>query len=316
MKVFVTGGAGFIGSHVCEKLVSLGHEVIAIDNFDPYYGKGQKIANISPLKKSKKFHFLEMSILSPEFPAYLKESGADSIIHLAARPGVRPSLADPFIYQKINVEGTLRVLEACRIADISNLVSISSSSVYGNCKTKPWKETDTPLPASPYGASKLAGEAYVRAYHELYSISAKCLRYFSVYGERQRPDLALALFANAMMENKPIRMFGDGSSLRDYTYISDAVDGTISALLANPDFEIFNIGNSKPVALKRLINLLEQNLGVSAKIERLPEQKGDLSDTYADISKAKKMLNYSPKVGIEWGVKKYIEWRKKAWIGK
>ncbi len=308
MRVLITGGAGFIGSHVCEALLQKGDEVFCIDNFDPYYERELKERNLRALKGNSEFQFQEADVTSADLKQLLKENNIEKVLHLAARPGVRPSISDPFVYQKINVGGTLNMLEAAVSAEINNFVYVSSSSVYGNCDKTPWKEEYEPLPASPYGASKLAGEIYVKAYSQLYGLNTSCLRYFSIYGPRQRPDLGIAKFTKAILEKEPVQMFGDGSTMRDYTYISDAVEATLSALDREFKFEVFNIGNSNPVKLQQLIKLLEQSLGKNASIMQLPEQKGDLRNTYGDISKATKLLGYSPKVRIEEGINNYVNW--------
>ncbi|MFH1443285.1 MAG: GDP-mannose 4,6-dehydratase [Candidatus Micrarchaeota archaeon] len=310
MAIMVTGAAGFIGSHLSDFLLKNNENVVGIDNFDQYYDEETKRKNLSILEGRVGFKFQLLDVRNPNLSKSMKDHGIEKICHLAARPGVRPSLKDPFIYEEINVKGTLNTLEAARKADVKQFVFVSSSSVYGNCKQIPWKEEYVPQPASPYGASKLAGEAYVRTYAELYGMKTSCLRYFSVYGPRQRPDLALAKFSIAIMKGDELPVFGDGSALRDYTYISDIVEGTASALNKSFTFEIFNLGDSNPVRLDKLISLLEKECGRRAKIKRLPIQEGDLKNTYADISKAKKMLDYSPKVKIEQGIKKYFEWLK------
>ncbi|MEK6843066.1 MAG: NAD-dependent epimerase/dehydratase family protein, partial [Candidatus Micrarchaeota archaeon] len=239
---------------------------------------------------------------------FLLDNEVEKLVHLAARPGVRPSLPNAKLYEEINVAGTLNMLEASISSNIKNFVFISSSSIYGNLAKTPWKEEFDPMPNSPYAASKLAGEAYVKTYAELYSLPTSALRYFSIYGIGQRPDLAIAKFSNSILDGKFIEMFGDGKAMRDYTYISDAVEGTISALNKKFKFEVFNIGNSNPIPLHELISLLEKNLEKKAIIKKLPPQKGDLPNTYADISKAKRMLNYSPLIKIQEGLKIYCKW--------
>lgn len=309
MKILVTGGAGFIGSHLCKALLDGGDEVLCIDNFDLFYPKEMKMANLQGILKLPRFKFIEMDVRDLALKKILRQEGIETIVHMAARPGVRPSVSDPYVYEDINVKGTLNALEAAAAGNVSNFVFISSSSVYGNCKVTPWKETYEPLPASPYGASKLAGEAYVRTYSELYGLNASCLRYFSVYGASQRPDLAIAKFSDAILKDREITVYGDGSAKRDYTYVSDAVDGTVLAVKKRFGFEAFNIGNSNPIGLLELIKILEQNFGREARVRHAPEEKGDLKNTYADISKAEKLLGYRPKVGIAEGIKKYAEWK-------
>ncbi len=309
MAILVTGGAGFIGSHLCERLLA-GGKVVCVDNFDPFYPEKLKRRNLEPLLGNDDFVFLEADVRDGGISKLLKSHEFDAVIHLAARPGVRPSLKDPFAYEEINVKGTLNMLEFAVASGVKKFIFISSSSVYGNCPKTPWKEEYEPLPASPYGASKLAAEAYVRAYFELYGLKAACIRYFSVYGPRQRPDLAIAKFTDAITKGGEIEVFGDGSAMRDYTYITDAVEGTVLALKKQFKFEIFNIGDSNPVRLDGLISIIEQNTGRKARIRRLPEQKGDLKNTYADISKAAKLLGYSPKVGIDAGIREYVGWLK------
>ncbi|MBI5224915.1 GDP-mannose 4,6-dehydratase [Candidatus Micrarchaeota archaeon] len=304
MSILITGGAGFIGSHLTKALLDRGETIVSIDNFDPFYSKQQKLENLAQLK-GKNFKFHEMDVRDIGMKKFLLDNSIEKIVHLAARPGVRPSLPNAKLYEEINVAGTLNMLEASISANIKNFVFISSSSIYGNLAKTPWKEEYDPQPNSPYAASKLAGEAYVKTYAELYGLPTSALRYFSIYGIGQRPDLAIAKFSYAILAGKPIEMFGDGVAKRDYTYISDAVNGTISALDKKFKFEVFNIGNSSPIALHELISLLEKNLGKKAKINKLPIQKGDLPNTYADISKAKRMLNYSPIIKIQEGLKIY-----------
>jgi UDP-glucuronate 4-epimerase len=310
MNILVTGAAGFIGSHLCERLLANGHEVTGIDNFDPFYDRDIKEANLEGAFKHKNYHFAERDIRDQSGIEKLLEARAtDVIVHLAARAGVRPSIADPAGTYDVNVNGTLFLLEAARKSSVKKFVFASSSSVYGNNEKVPFSETD-PVddPISPYAASKKAGELLCYTYHHLYDMDISCLRFFTVYGPRQRPDLAIHKFARLIREGRPIPVFGDGSMQRDFTYIDDIIQGVVAAMERCRGYEIFNLGESKPIRLDVLIREIEKALGMTAQIERHCEQPGDVKQTYADIRKAKTMLGYQPGADITQGLKHFADW--------
>lgn len=308
--IMITGGAGFIGSHVCDVLLSKNKFVICVDNFDNYYNPKIKEENIKNCLKNENFKLYRVDITNyKELRKIFLSHKIDKVIHLAARAGVRPSIKNPFIYEKVNVEGTLNLLELAKEFKVKNFIFGSSSSVYGINKKVPFSESDkTSKQISPYAVTKKAGELLCHAYSHLYSLPIICLRFFTVYGPRGRPDMAIYKFTKLISENKEIEMFGDGNSQRDYTYITDIINGIISALDKEFKFEIINLGNSKTVKLKYLISLIEKELNKKAKIKQLPVPKGDVPITYADISKAKKLLNYNPKVKIDQGIKRFVKW--------
>ena len=309
MSVLVTGGAGFIGSHVCEKLLKNGEEVVCIDDLNDYYPPKQKKANLKHLEGDS-FHFSKKDIRDKEEVEKHLE-GVSSIIHLAARAGVRASIENPSTYQEVNVLGTLNLLELCREHDIETFVFGSSSSVYGINGKTPFSETDyVGKQISPYASSKLAGESLCHAYSHLYGIKCPVLRLFTVYGPRGRPDMAVYKFTKAIDKGDPIPVFGDGTSRRDYTYVSDIADGILSAWEKKPSFDIFNLGDSNTIELRYLITLIEDAIRKKAVIDEKPMQPGDVPITYADITKAEKRLDYKPKVEIEEGIKKFVEWYK------
>lgn len=314
MSVLVTGGAGFIGSHTCDALLARGDEVVCVDNFNDYYDPEVKKANIAGCIEHQGFRFYTADILNQEtLQQICLENDIGGIIHLAARAGISPSLDDPNIYHEVNIRGTLNILELARQREIQNLVFGSSSSVYGGNTKVPFAETDkTDRPISPYAATKKAGELLCHTYHHLYGIDISCLRFFTVYGPRGRPDMAPYIFTRAIAEGSTISRFGDGTSSRDYTYIDDIVAGVIAALDADHDFEIFNLGNSEPVELNEFIRVIEEVVGRDARIRQLPEQPGDVSITYADITKAKEMLGYDPQTGIKEGMQRFYDWYKET----
>jgi UDP-glucuronate 4-epimerase len=314
VNFLVTGGAGFIGSHVCERLLLSGHSVWAFDDLNDFYDPQLKRRNLEDIGSlSKPFVFAQGDVTDR---AALDDLFArvkfDQIIHLAARAGVRPSLEAPALYQRVNVEGTVNVLEAARRAGVGKVTLASSSSVYGvNCKV-PFSESDPVFSAiSPYAASKLACEALGHVYHHLYGMDVAMLRLFTVYGPRQRPDLAIRKFTRLILEGKPVPFFGDGSAARDHTFISDILDGVMACTRQRFGFEIFNLGESRTVTLSRLIELIEDALGEKAVIDRQPLQPGDVPVTFADISKARSKLGYNPRVGIEEGILLFVDWFKK-----
>jgi UDP-glucuronate 4-epimerase len=311
-RIVLTGGAGFIGSHLAERLLDVGHELVIIDDLNDFYSPAIKRRNLSEIavKGPFEFHEINVSDLDPLRLA-IGSSPPEIIIHLAARAGVRPSLEQPLLYEKANVLGTLNLLELAREYAIPQFVFASSSSIYGATSRVPFSESEAnPNPISPYGVTKLAGEKLCYCYSQLYSIRTVCLRFFTVYGPRQRPDLAIHKFARLIHEDKEIPQFGDGSSLRDYTFISDIVDGIMAALGVQGSFEVFNLGNSHPISLGRMIQLLEQNLGRKARIKVQNLQPGDMLFTHADLSKATERLGYVPRVSFEEGLARFVSWFK------
>jgi len=311
MKILVTGGAGFIGSHLCERLLRAGHAVWALDDLNDFYDPSVKRRNLEEIHGlGGPFALVEGDITNRSAVNKLfQEVQFDQVVHLAARAGVRPSLEQPALYQRVNVEGTANLLEAACLHGVRKLVLASSSSVYGVNSKIPFAESDPIFtPISPYAASKLACEALGHVYHHVYGMDIAMLRFFTVYGPRQRPDLAIHKFAKRIIAGQPIEVFGDGSTARDYTYISDIIDGIMACTDLEFGYEIFNLGGSQPVTLSRLIELLETGLGKRAIIKSLPEQPGDVPRTWADVSKAGRLLGYAPKVGNEDGIGRFIEW--------
>ncbi len=311
MNFLVTGGAGFIGSHVCERLLQTGHAVWAFDDLNNFYDPQIKRHNLRDLQAlAKPFEFMHGDLTDRAALDELFGSVRfDQIIHLAARAGVRPSLAEPALYQRVNVEGTVNVLEAARLTGVKKITIASSSSVYGVNAKVPFAESDPIFSAiSPYAASKLAGEALGHVYHHIYGLDVVMLRFFTAYGPRQRPDLAIHKFAKLIHAGKPIPVFGDGSTARDYTYISDIVDGILACTRQTFGYEVFNLGESQTVTLSRLIELLEAALGKKAILDRQPLQPGDVPITFADIAKARAKLGYSPQVKIEQGIPLFADW--------
>ncbi len=309
-RFLVTGAAGFIGSHVSEALIARGHEVTGIDNFDPFYARDVKERNLSGLQKLRGFRFVEADVARDPMPL----EGIEAVIHLAAKPGVRPSLEDPASYMEANVTATARLIDAARRVGLNRIVFGSSSSVYGNATPAPFAE-DKPAvsPISPYAASKRAGELVAHAFAHLYPVKIICLRFFTVYGPRQRPDLAIHKFTDLIARGRPVRMHGDGSSERDYTYITDCLDGILAALewtarAAPGTIETVNLGGGERVRLDRLIALIAQALDQEARIERYPDQPGDVRLTDADLEHAGRVLGFKPRVGIEAGIRKFVDW--------
>jgi UDP-glucuronate 4-epimerase len=314
MNFLVTGGAGFIGSHVCERLLHDGHAVWTFDDLNPFYDPQLKRRNLRDIQSlAKPFEFIHGDLCDRAALDELFGSVKfDQVIHLAARAGVRPSLAEPALYLRVNVEGTVNLLEAARKNGVKKIVIASSSSVYGVNAKVPFNEGDPIFSAiSPYAASKLACESLGHVYHHVYGLDVTMLRLFTVYGPRQRPDLAIRKFATLIDAGKPIPVFGDGSMARDYTYVTDTVDGIIAATQKEFGFQIFNLGESQTVTLARLIELLEAALGKKAVIDRQPPQPGDVPVTFADITKARAQLGYDPQVKIEAGIRQFIDWFRK-----
>ena len=321
MNILVTGGAGFIGSHLCERLVAQGHTVAAVDSFDPFYPAEIKRRNLAALRGSERFRLVEGDIRDGEaVEAALSAAGfdrADVLVHLAASTGVRPSIDSPLLYSQVNVDGTVAMLELARRAGIRRFVFGSSSSVYGNNPKVPFAETDAvDHPISPYAATKRAGELLCHSYHHLHGMAVVCLRFFTVYGPRQRPDLAIHKFARLISRGEPIPFYGDGTTERDYTYVDDILQGIAGAIEytgAHPDaFEIVNLGESQTVSLRRLVDLLAESLGVAPRVERLPLQPGDVDRTFADIRKARELLGYSPRTRVEDGIPRFVRWFREA----
>ncbi len=312
MKLLVTGGAGFIGSQLCESLIKRGDDIICIDNFNDFYDPQIKRNNIKNLVKQKKIILYEADISNYDSMEKIFSSHSfDAIVHLAARAGVRPSIKHPLLYEKVNVNGTMNLLELSKINNVKKFVFASSSSVYGNNKKVPFCEDDNvDNPVSPYAASKKAGELIAYTYYHLYQISVSVIRFFTVYGPRQRPDMAIHKFTRLIDKGEKIPVFGDGSTKRDYTFISDIIDGVISSIARCDGYEIYNLGDSKTVNLLEMIQTIEKYLGKSAKFEYMPSQTGVVDITYADISKAGEKLDYSPKVYFDEGIKNFVDWYK------
>lgn len=310
MKALVTGAAGFIGSHLSERLTSDGWDVVGLDNFDPFYSKEVKRGNIAGLVSSGKFELIEGDIRDAECVGdILRRGDIDIIVHLAAKAGVRPSIEDPLGYQDVNINGTMVMLESAIKNDVKNFVFASSSSVYGNNEKVPFSETDNvDYPISPYAATKKACELLCHTYSHLYGIGMTCLRFFTVYGPRQRPDLAIHKFARLIEAGEAIPVFGDGSMKRDFTYIDDIINGVVAAMERCGGYEVYNLGESRPVRLDDLITAIENALGKKAIINRLPEQPGDVKQTYADIGKAQRELDYSPKTEVSAGLANFVRW--------
>jgi len=311
-NILVTGGAGFIGSHVCDALLSRRDAVVCIDDFNDYYDPQVKRNNIQNCIKNPLFKLYQLDIRDyKKLRNVFQKNKIDKIIHLAARAGIRASLKNPFLFEDTNIKGTLNLLELAKEFKIKNFVFGSSSSIYGINKKIPFSETDNAdTPISPYAATKEACELMCHTYHHIYGIKIICLRLFTVYGPRGRPDMAPYKFTRLINEGKEIERYGNGSTKRDYTYVSDIVDGVIKALDKELDFEIINLGNSDAIELNYFITLIEKNLGKKAKIKQLGLQPGEVQITYADISKAKRLLGWEPKVKIEKGIAKFVGWFK------
>lgn len=308
MRIVVTGGAGFIGSHLCERLLAGRHEVVCFDNFDDFYSHEAKQQNLSAIAEHPGFTLVRGDIRNPGDAANALRH-ANAVVHLAARPGVRPSLRDPGLYEEINVRGTIHLLEAARGQGVKHVVFGSSSSVYGVQEGGPFDEEATPCrPASPYGASKLAAEVYSATYQRLYGTPVTCLRFFTVYGPRQRPDMAIHRFTRLIEEGRPVPVYGDGTSRRDYTYVDDVIDGIVRAIERPDGYQVYNLGNSETVALRDLIAIIERALGKTAVASTEPPQPGDVPITHASIERAGRHLGYRPQIKIEEGVRRFVEW--------
>src|SRR5205809_1615978 len=316
MRVLVTGGAGFIGSHLVEKLLAASHDVVVLDDFNDFYDPQIKHANIAVLARDLTVYHVDLRDSESVRNLFHREK-VDAIAHLAARAGVRPSIQQPRLYYDTNVTGTLHLLEAARVTGVERFVFASSSSVYGASKRIPFSEDEhLTQTLSPYAATKIAGEFLCSTYSHLYRLRVVALRYFTVYGPRQRPDLAIHQFTRRIYAGQPIEQFGDGTTRRDYTYIDDVIQGTIAALqYEGPLFDIFNLGESETIQLKDLIVAIENVLGKKAKINQLPEQPGDMPLTCADISKARKLLGYRPTTRLNEGLQRFVEWFLKSQNG-
>ena len=309
MRILVTGGGGFIGSHLVERLLTVGHTVVILDDFNDFYDPQIKQANIAGFAKDVTVHHLDLRDGASVRNLFHREK-FEAIAHLAARAGVRPSIQHPQLYYDTNVTGTLHLLEAARVTGIRRFLFASSSSVYGASKTVPFSEDQYLIQTlSPYAATKIAGEFLCSTYSHLYRLRVVGLRYFTVYGPRQRPDLAIHRFTQRIYAGQPIEQFGDGTTRRDYTYIDDVIQGTMAALqYEGPLFDIFNLGESETIQLKDLIVSIENALGKKAKVNQLPEQPGDMPVTCADISKARNLLGYNPSTRLNQGLPKFIDW--------
>lgn len=305
----VTGAAGFIGSHVCERLLAGGWRVTGVDSFDPFYDPAVKRRNLIECLAAERFALREADIRDEVQMDGLLRGGVDVIVHLAARAGVRPSIEAPLLYTDVNIRGTNILLEAARRHGIGRFVFASSSSVYGNNPKVPFAESDNvDFPISPYAATKKAGELLCYTYHQLFGMAVACLRFFTVYGPRQRPDLAIHKFTRLIEKGEPIPVFGDGGMMRDHTYVDDIVSGVVAAAERNRGYRIYNLGNSHPISLSGLIAAIEEATGKQATIHRLPPQPGDVERTYADIRMAESELDYHPRTDLQTGLTRFVEW--------
>ena len=313
MRTLVTGGAGFIGSHLVDRLLADGHEVVVLDAFDTFYDPAIKRANLAGALASPRCELAEVDLRDRAgVGRVVAESRPDAIVHLAARAGVRPSIEQPSLYAEVNVVGTVHLLEAaCRLELRPKFIYASSSSVYGDREAAPFRETDpVDHPVSPYAATKKACELLAHTFHHLHGLPVTGLRFFTAYGPRNRPDLAIARFADRIEAGLPVPMFGDGNTRRDYTYVTDIVDGVVRAIEGCRSHHLYNLGNSSPVALRDMIAAMGRALGREPVIERLPPQPGDVSQTYADIARAGAELGYAPRTPFEDGLRAYVDWRR------
>ena len=315
-RVLVTGGAGFIGSHLFEALLAGGWGVSVLDNFDEFYDPGIKLRNLQKCQADKRFRLVRGDIRKQGDVEEAIGEGVEALVHLAARAGVRFSIEQPLLYQDVNVAGTAMLLEAARRHKVRKFIFAGSSSVYGNNRKLPFSETDNvDHPISPYAATKKAGELLCHAYYHLFGVNVTCLRFFTVYGPRQRPDLAIHKFCQAIEAGRPITMFGDGSMQRDYTYIDDIIQGVVAAIDRCQGYHLYNLGESRPVMLRDLIAQIEAILGKKAIIQRLPMQPGDMDSTYADITLAQKELAYRPATDIRRGLEYFVQWLRSGQAG-
>ena len=313
MKILVTGCAGFVGSHLTDRLLKGGYYVVGVDDFNEYYDPKIKEGNLKTARNNRNFKLYREDILNFEnIKNIFKREKVEKVIHLAARAGIRPSIKNPSLYAEVNVLGTVNLLKLSVYSKVQQFIFGSSSSVYGNSKKLPFRENNLcDKIISPYGSSKRAAEFWVESFHKTYGLKSTVLRFFTVYGPRGRPDMAPALFTKTILEGKAINQFGDGSSSRDYTYIDDIVEGILKTLDQSMEFEIINLGNSNPVNLLKFISYLEKIINKKAQVKNMPKQSGDVQITWADINKAKKFLDWQPKTQIKSGLGKYIQWLKK-----
>jgi UDP-glucuronate 4-epimerase len=311
MRTLVTGGAGFIGSHLVDRLLADGHEVIVLDNFDAFYPEARKRAHLADAARHPRFRLIEADIRDAAgVDRLMAEVRPDAIAHLAARAGVRPSIADPALYAAVNVQGTVHLLQAaCRLEPRPRFVYASSSSVYGDRPDAPFRETDpVDHPISPYAATKKACELLAYTFHHLHGLPVTGLRFFTAYGPRNRPDLAVYKFARLIERGAPVPMFGDGTTRRDYTYIGDIVEGVVRALERCTSHHLYNLGNSDPIELRAMIAMIGEALGKVPRIQQLPEQPGDVRQTYADVSRAAAELGYAPATPFREGLARFVAW--------
>lgn len=311
-KVLVTGVAGFIGSHLADTLLARGDTVVGLDEFNDYYSPTIKRGNISCALENPRFTLVEADICDePALRKVFEEHKPDVVVHFAARAGVRPSLQDPNLYHRVNVVGGQHILDACREYKPSHLVFASSSSVYGGSKDVPFRETDPVMrPVSPYAATKRMNELQAHVYSHIYGVHVSMLRFFTVYGPRQRPDMAIHKFTKAILAGKPLPFFGDGGTQRDYTYIDDIIDGVVRCVDRPFRYEIFNLGESHTTNLSELVALVEKHTGKQAILDRQPMQPGDVEITYADVSHARELLDYNPRFTMDEGIARFVDWFK------
>ncbi len=311
MKTLVTGGAGFIGSHLVDRLLADGDDVVVLDNFDPFYAESRKRSHLTEASKNQRFRLVEGDLRDAETVRRLvQDVQPDAIVHLAAKAGVRPSIEAPALYTEVNVQGTVHLLDAaCTLDPLPRFVYASSSSVYGDRREGPFRETDpVDLPVSPYAATKKACELLAHTFHHLHGLPVTGLRFFTAFGPRNRPDLAIAKFARLIEEGQPVPMFGDGTTRRDYTFVADIVDGIVRARDRCTSYHLYNLGNSSPIPLREMIETLGAALGKTPEIQQLPEQPGDVRQTFADITRATQELGYEPETPFREGLDRFVEW--------
>lgn len=314
MNILITGGAGFIGSTLADKLLDKGDNIIVIDNFNDYYSPAIKEENVKKNFSNPNYKLYRGDICDRDLVQKIfSENKIDTVVHIAARAGVRPSLEDPLEYVRTNIDGTVNILENMKNFDVKKIVFASSSSVYGNCTAEKFSEDlKVTEPISPYAATKSAGEQILYTYSKLYNINTVCLRFFTVYGPKQRPDLAIRKFVELIERDEPIPVYGDGTTMRDYTFIDDIISGIESAIAYSDSvYEIINLGGGSPVTLNEMIETIENVLGKRAEKKYLPMQPGDVNKTVSDITKARKLLGYNPQTSFEEGIRKFVEWKGK-----
>jgi len=308
--ILITGGAGFIGSNLAARLLDDGRRVVVLDNFDPFYDPAIKRRNIAEASKHEAYRLVEGDIRdATTLDGLFSAEAIDVVVHLAARAGVRPSIDDPVLYSSVNLDGTTQLLEACRRHAVGRFVFGSSSSVYGNNPKAPFSEADpVDHPISPYAATKKAGEVLCHVYHHLSGMKVCCLRFFTVYGPRQRPEMAIHKFARLLAQGTEIEQYGDGSSARDYTYVSDIVEGIVRAMERSTAYHVWNLGGSNTITLARLVSKIAERLGVAPRVKELPLQPGDVDRTWADISLARRDLDWEPRIDIDRGLDLFLGW--------